>query len=106
MNLQPDFPDHWKTQRLIKRCGYEGVLCLLRLWLQCQQSKSWTFTNRNHIEAISQWKGDDGVFFDALRECMFLEESEGVFAVHDFEIHNANLIKNWKNASKKKSPPM
>ncbi len=41
MKIDPGFPNHWKTQMLVSRCGAEAAVGLLRLWGNAQISREW-----------------------------------------------------------------
>lgn len=102
MILETDFPDHWKTQKLIDVCGDKAVMCLLRLWLHCQLRKMWRFKAYStiKIEAICRWNGEHGLFCKTLIEVGFLDVIGDDLVVHDFEEFNSKLCKNWQNGQK------
>ena len=69
MIVQPDFPDHWKTDLLVRTTRSEGaVRCLLRFWSHCQNRRKWEFENLNPqmLAAICKWEGDPQTFWDAM----------------------------------------
>ncbi|MBP3358431.1 MAG: hypothetical protein J6K91_05915 [Opitutales bacterium] len=102
MIIETDFPDHWKTQKLIDVCGDKAVMCLLRLWLHCQLRKMWKFKTYStiKIEAICRWNGEHGLFCKTLIEVGFLDVIGDDLVVHDFEDFNSKMCKNWKNGQK------
>ena len=102
MIIETDFPDHWKTQRLISICGDKAVMCLLRLWLHCQLRKTWHFSVHTvrKIEAICRWDGVNGMFVNTLIDVGFLDCDNETLIVHDFEQFNSKLCRNWKNGQK------
>ena len=102
MILETDFPDHWKTQKLIDVCGDKAVMCLLRLWLHCQLRKMWRFKAYStiKIEAICRWNGEHGLFCKTLIEVGFLDVIADDLVVHDFEDFNSKLCRNWENGQK------
>jgi len=107
MIIEPDFLTHWKTEFLVNRCGDAGVVCLLRLWAHGQMRKTQNFFNMTPelLEAIARWKGDAGVFFQALLDSAYIDVKDDVISLHQFEDYNAKLFKNWKNGVKGGRPP-
>ena len=105
MIIETDFPDHWKTQLLVKRCGPEAVLCLLRIWAHCQLRKTGVLVGLSHdvFEAIAKWQGEEKLFYKTLAECRFSElgdEETPTITMHEFEIVNSKLVRNWTNGAK------
>ncbi len=102
MIIQPNFPDHWKTDLLVKLAGSESAIrCLLRFWAHCQNQKQWKFTGLNpeRLASICKWEGDPDVFFHAITNT-FISVSERFAAAHQWEQFNASLISNWNNGKK------
>lgn len=85
LRLDLGWPDHPKTRRLIRLCGFEGAFCLLRLW---------SYAGRYHtdgvllglspedIEEAVQWSGPALTLHQALVACKWLEP-DGV-TLHDW----------------------
>ena len=88
IRLGVNFFNHIKTLQLERRCGKEGVLCLLKLWV-------WAAVNRpsgdlsgfcsGDLELFSVWSGPPGCFVEALREFRWLDGEEGSFRLHGWE---------------------
>ncbi|MCR4817362.1 MAG: hypothetical protein K5841_00210, partial [Fretibacterium sp.] len=88
IRLSVNFFSHIKTMQLEKRCGKEGVLCLLKLWV-------WAAVNRPDgnlsgfcsadLESFSGWTGGDGCFAEALREIGWIDGEEGSSQLHGWE---------------------
>lgn len=98
MIVQPDFPDHWKTEMLVQLSGgEESVRSLLRFWAHCQQRRCWKFTKLTPVilAGICKWKGEPQKFWDAML-ATFLVEKKGTFTAHQWDEINATLIGRWK----------
>jgi hypothetical protein len=109
MIVEPDFPDHWKTQMLIGLCeeyslehpgalDREGApMLVLRLWAHCQQRKQWRFPGMSNetLRAICRWKGEAARLREFLAECGWIERSESEILVHGWAEVNARLVTNW-----------
>ena len=77
IRLKLDLFEHPKLQKLRRRLGAEGVLCLLRLWL-------WAAANRcdgrlsgldaDDIELAARWQGRPGELLEALCDLRLLEQ--------------------------------
>lgn len=103
IRLKLDLFEHPKLQKLRRRLGAEGVLCLLRLWL-------WAAANRcdgrlrgldaDDVEIAAQWQGQAGALVAALCELRLLEragEAE-LFLIHDWSEHQP-----WASRSDERS---
>jgi len=109
MIIQPDFPDHWKTQLLVARLGEQAVRVLLRLWGYCQTAKC-CYVPKDPVvlAAICRFGGDPEELKDALLEAKFLACKRGRlqhFMVHDFALINASLFASWSNGKSGGRPP-
>ncbi|MCM2304075.1 MAG: hypothetical protein NDJ72_05190 [Elusimicrobia bacterium] len=107
MILETDFPDHWKTQLLIKLAETDAApMLIIRFWLFCQQRRQWRFLNMSDttLAAICHWPGDAARLRAILLEAGFLEEvhdTDGVWLVaHDFDAVHTKLTSNWRNGPK------
>ena len=103
IRLSLEFFDNPKTKKLRKRLGTEAVFCLLKIW-------TWTAGNRpggvltgldaEAVELVADWGGEEGALVAALCELRLLDENGGVFAVHDWEEHQAYASKSEERSSK------
>ncbi len=102
MNIDTDFADHWKTQRLVDKCGASAALCLIRIWAFCQSGKTDRIKDctPQKLESIARWRGEMGGLFENLLEVGFIEQDGGDVVMHDFKSRNAKLCANWKNGAK------
>ena len=102
MNIEPNFADHWKTQKLVSICGEAAVLCLLRIWALCQTRKTYALKNftPEKLERACKWAGEPRALFDALMEVEFIERRGRDIIMHDFNAHNSRLCSSWKNGAK------
>lgn len=116
MIIEPDFPDHWKTQLLIQLTGDPAApLMMIRIWAHCHTRKAWKFSDLSAraLAAICRWSGEPAKLRAALLESGFLtEEPDGQITwlvAHDFDVVNATLVRNWvngqKNAARHSPPP-
>jgi len=90
--ITTDALDHPKLVKLKRLTGDAGIICLFRLW---------GFTARYHpkgdldamtdedIEIAAKWDGHPGDFFRALITLKLLDETLGLYAIHDWSEHNA-----------------
>ena len=100
MTIETDFCDHWKTSALIDKCGYQAVLCLIRLWSLCQTRKTDSIP-ADKLERLARWDGEQNALFNALKVLQFIEPTEGENVVmHDFSKVNCKMFANWKNGRK------
>ena len=108
MIVHPDFPEHWKTKMLVDLTGDPSApLKLIKLWAYCQYQKCCEFNNLtpDKIKAICGFEGDPAKIYHILKvKCGFLDEIERdgkVFVkVHDWDVHNSQLISSWENGAK------
>ena len=107
MIVETDFPDHWKTQFLIQLTQDQAApMMMIRLWAHCQMRKAWRFSDMSDqaLAAICRWKGDTAKLRANLIESGYVtEETKGQvtwLVVHDFEVVNATLVRNWENGAK------
>ena len=105
MIVEPDFPDHWKTQLLIQLTGDEAApMHVIRLWAFCQQRKSCRFEDLSieALAAVCRWKKAPGELQRVLISARFLEVEDGSDAliVHEWAHVNATLVRNWINGPK------
>lgn len=113
MKLDPGFASHWKTERLIARCGHGAVTGLLRLWGDCQIGRRWTglTLNPTRLAAIMRYEGDKEELWQAMidADAPWLDpEDGGTWAVHDFAHHQKQAIHLWeagRRGGRPKSPP-
>ena len=101
MIVQPDFADHWKTRLLVRQCGHEAVLCLIRFWSHCQNRKKWVFEDLTPavLASICAWSGDEKLFWDAMTQT-FLDAEGSCVSAHEWAEINHRLIHNWEAGPK------
>jgi hypothetical protein len=105
VKIEPSFPDHWKTKRLMRACGAEAVVGLLRLWGHAQSRREYTSLALNPIKlaGMMDYSGDEKALWDAMTDpqAPWLDaEPEGTWAIHGFVEHNRQLIHLWDASSK------
>jgi hypothetical protein len=105
MKLDPGFPNHWKTERLIESLGAEGVLVLLRIWGRAQIRRQWQgieWTPKK-LAMETKWKGDENHLWDTLTDpdAPWLDVAEdGTVSIHGFEEHQRQVIHLWSAGGK------
>ena len=90
MRIDIDFVDHPKTKRLIRKAGFEGFYCLIKLFsvaAKIYQDGKLKNCDSLDIEDICGWTGEEGVLFSALIDdkIKFIEEIGGEYFIHDWE---------------------
>jgi hypothetical protein len=110
MKLEATFPDHWKTKRLVRACGAEAVVGLLRLWGHAQTRREFTGLTLNPVKlaGMMDYSGDEKALWDAMTDPQapwLDEEPEGTWAIHGFAEHNRQLIHLWGASVKGGRPP-
>jgi hypothetical protein len=110
MKLDPGFPSHWKTERLIARCGVGAAFGLLRLWGTCQVSRRWSGLDLTpaKLAAVMRYEGDPAELWAAMTDSVgpWLDAEEGgTWTVHDFDHHQRQTIALWENGRKGGRPP-
>jgi hypothetical protein len=91
-----DFYNCEKVQYLMDICGYQGVVCLQRLWIRAgQRNNDGVFIKSSRaLEKIAGWKGDPGLLINTLIDADFplldkLGEKE--YLLHNWEENNPHL---------------
>jgi len=100
MIVDPNFLDHWKTKMLVFLTGEPTApFVVLRLWAHCQERQTWHFKNMHPfaLKAICNWEGDGENLKKILIECRWIEDHPTDVILHDWDIVNASLVKNWFN---------
>lgn len=85
--LQVGFPDHPKTQKLIRRCGFEAFWSLVKLIEFCTTTRtdgSLAGMDELDIEIACGWRGEAGIFVATLVEVRFLDGDRGEYRLHDW----------------------
>ena len=105
MKLDPGFASHWKTERLIARCGHGAVTGLLRLWGDCQIQRRWNGISLNptKLAAMMRYEGDHAALWEAMTDAdapWLDSEQAGTWAIHDFGHHQKQVIHMWENGRK------
>jgi hypothetical protein len=105
MKIDPGFPTHWKTERLIEQLGAEGIVVLLRIWGQAQIRREWKGLQMTpkRLAMETKWKGDENHLFSVLTDpdCAWLDiEDDGTVSIHGFEEHQKQVIHLWSAGGK------
>lgn len=92
IRISLDFFRHPKTKKLKKRLGADGVFALQALWVFTAQSRTNGILegmDKEDVELAADWYGEEGVFADTLLAIGFLDYSDGVYSIHDWQVHNS-----------------
>ena len=92
IRLSLGFFDHPKTKKLVRRLGWEAVICLQRLWMWAAENRpSGRFSGMDaeDLELAACWDGEEGKFVQTLLDLRWLEHSDEGYALHDWEENQA-----------------
>jgi hypothetical protein len=95
-----DFFTHFKTRKLRKRLGPQGILCLFHLWAYAssfQTDGNLSYMTPEDIELAADWEGKEGLFCATIRKIGFLNDD---FSLHDWQEHNPWLAGAQKRSDK------
>jgi hypothetical protein len=95
LNLDPGYPTHIKTLRLIGLLGHDADALPMRLWLHCGMHHPETgelegYTSRE-IESIIRWRGKRGAAVRALVRTGFLDKAPNGYRVHNWLRHQGHI---------------
>ena len=95
IRLAVSFRRHRKRKRLTRILGVGATDYLIDLWLSVAEScPSGILSGWDDIDIADAagWEGDPANWVDALIECRFLELSDGVYRLHDWEDHQGWVV--------------
>lgn len=96
LNLDLDYFDHPKTQRLIAILGPGSEILPLRLWVYVAKfhPKEGGFPNysEDEIEGIAKWGGMRQAMLQAFLRVGFLEKRDETYYVHDWDEHAGHIL--------------
>lgn len=100
MKLEPSFPDHWKTKRLVRACGPEAALGLIRLWGQAKIKRQYSGLELDpmRLAAVMDYSGDEEALWRVMTDpsAPWLDsEEDGTWTLHGFAEHQAQIIRLW-----------
>lgn len=106
LNVDLDYFDHPKTQRLIGLLARGSEVLPIRLWAYCgkyhAESGRLDGYGPQEIESILQWRGKPGEAVDALVKVGYLEPTENGYKVHDWIEYQGHIhaykVRGKKNA--------
>lgn len=106
MILKPDFPYHWKLQRLEQTTGdLNAGMYLIRLWCHCQIVHTGRLRITDAMLAhICRWQQTPADLRVVLDECGFIKQEGEWLVVNDWDDHNHYLVSAWKNGAKGGKP--
>jgi hypothetical protein len=95
LNLDPNYPDHPKTVRLISVLGDTADAYPIRLWAYCARIHPKDGALRGYsdseIEAIMRWKGTSGEAVRAMTALGFLKRTKRGYFCTDWLQHQGHL---------------
>ena len=91
------FWDHWKTVKVKRLLGYEGIESLFRLWefiSQFHPKGILVGMDVDEIEIAAKWTGLPGMFVSTLanEKIRYLDIMGGVYSAHDWEEHQGFIF--------------
>jgi len=95
LNLDVNYFDHVKTQRLVAALGIGSEVIPIRLW--CFVGKHYPETGdlpgleTGELENLLGWRGEAGRCVEALIKVGFLDRIKRGFRVHDWKEHSGHL---------------
>ncbi len=98
MIVTPEFPTHWKTQRLVEITRDRSApLAVLNGWAYCQVSRTWQFPEMTveQLAGVCRWGEMQPPCDEAMLEAGFIVRFRNGFAFHDWEQVNSQLIQKW-----------
>lgn len=95
IRIKADFPQHFKTRKLIHVAGHEGVFGLISLWCYCRTNKpkgDLSGMSNQDIDIISGFdtkriKDVYESFTACLHDVGFLDKTDTGYALHDWASH-------------------
>ena len=89
--IHVDFFSHFKTIKLERQLGAEGVLSLIRLWAWVAKNRPdgiLTGMSEEDIEIAARWNGEQRAFNGVITTLNFVNLVDGVYQIHDWKDHN------------------
>lgn len=102
MIVDPDFLTHWKTQALVEALDdHAAPVYVIALWSHCQLRRVDRFEGVDHSTFAKicryPFKGDSVVFFEAMKECGFVEVEGDTVIARGWAETNSRLYSSWEN---------
>jgi len=95
LNLDPNYPSHRKTKRLIMALGEMADAIPIRLWCYCSRLHPKDGAMRGYseveVEDLIRWRGEPGKAVNALVEVQFLRRLKDGFCCVDWKEHQGHL---------------
>ena len=92
IRISVDFFAHYKTMRVTRKLGGDGVVALIKLFCYAGKFRSGGILKGMGAEDIADavgWRGEAEEFVGSLCDIGFLELcEEGIYSIHDWEEHN------------------
>lgn len=99
IRLAINFLDHFKTIKLKRKLGWEGIESLMRLWFfsaQCNKADGvLSNMDQEDIEIAAKWGGKSGQLVDTLVDLGWLDYADNVFILHDWIKHQPHVLKDF-----------
>lgn len=97
INLDINYFEHPKTQRLISKLGESSALIPIRLWCHaakyCPKFGHFNGYTTSEVRAITKYRGDVPRLLSVMTEVGFIDQLEnGNFKLHDWEEHQGHII--------------
>ena len=102
IRIDTDFPGHWKTRMLRRRCRGDGVDCLVSLWCYAanhRPSGDLSGMTADQIAGAAGWGRDPLLFEKALIDCRFVDGVPGRLQLHDWAEHQPFVVTREKRSA-------
>ena len=101
------FWEHWKTVKVKRILGVEGIESLMRLWdfaAQFHTKGILEGMDIDEIEIAAKWNGERGKFVTTMADdkIRFLDKNNGFFMLHDWEEHQGFIFYSEERSKKAK----
>ncbi len=104
MIIDPDFPDHWKTKKLVSCLNGDQAapVYVLRLWAHCQNRRQWEFEDLSSeaLKALCCFPGNANNLESSLAASGFVRRVGKKIVICNWAEYNASLIASWTNGMK------
>lgn len=101
------FWEHWKTVKVKRILGVEGIESLMRLWdfaAQFHTKGILEGMDIDEIEIAAKWNGERGKFVTTMADdkIRFFDKNNGFFMLHDWEEHQGFIFYSAERSKKAK----
>jgi len=95
INIDLNYLDHPKVQKLVGLLGEGSELYPIRLWIYCgkyhMKDGRLNGYSEAEIESIAKWRGEHGKMLQALLNVGFVKSDKNGYFIHDWNEHEGHL---------------